>query len=92
LFTGQDEIQHTIFSAYPVPGDGRFNVLITASLQGTYTILVYNQLGEKVYECCDFPASGTTEKQVDLRPAAAGIYSVMLITSGHKAMRKVLVK
>jgi hypothetical protein len=91
VITGQQEVQGSNFSIYPVPNDGNFNVSITSAVQESYSILVYNQLGSKIFELRDVQVNGTFEKQIDLRPVANGIYTVVFLNSAHKVVRKVLV-
>jgi len=89
--TGQQELQGGNFSVYPVPNDGRFSILITSPVQETFTIAVYNQLGAKIFGLGDVQVNGTFEKQIDLRPVAGGIYSVVFLNSKHKVVKKILV-
>ena len=91
VITGQQELQNTNISVYPVPNDGRFTVSIISPVQETFTIVVYNQIGAKIFELGDVHVNGTFEKQIDLRPVANGIYSVVFLNSEHKVVRKVLV-
>ncbi len=91
VMTGQQELQNSNFNVYPVPNDGRFTVSIASPVQETYSIQVFNQLGAKIYELNDIQVNGTFEKQVDLRPVATGIYSVVFLNSEHKVVKKVLV-
>ena len=91
VLTGQQEVQGSNFSIYPVPNDGKFTVSITSAVQESYSILVYNQLGSKIFELSDVQVNGTFEKQIDLRPVANGIYTVVFLNSEHKVVRKVLV-
>ncbi|MEI7725099.1 MAG: T9SS type A sorting domain-containing protein [Bacteroidota bacterium] len=92
LFTGADEFQNDHFKVYPVPCNGMFNASITSSSLESYTIVVYNLMGIKIFEHRDIPVAGTFEQQIDLRPLAKGIYSVVIIGSDHTAVRKVIVR
>ena len=91
VVTGQQELQGSNFNVYPVPNDGRFTVSITSPVQEAFTVQVFNQLGAKVFELNDLQVNGTVEKQVDLRPIANGIYSVVFLNSEHKVVKKVIV-
>ncbi len=91
VVTGQIELQASNFNVYPVPNDGRFTVSIASPVQETFTIEIYNQLGAKIYELGDVQVNGTFEKQIDLRPIANGIYSVIFLNSEHKIVKKVLI-
>jgi hypothetical protein len=91
VITGVQELQSSNFSIYPVPNDGQFTVSITSPVAESFTITVYNQLGAKIYELGDVRVNGTFEKQIDLRPIASGVYSVVFLNSEHKVVRKVIV-
>ena len=91
VVTGQQDLQGTNFSVYPVPNDGRFNVSITTPSQENFSIEVFNQLGAKIYELGNVQVNGTFEKQIDLRPVANGVYSVVFLNGEHKVVKKVLV-
>ena len=91
VITGQQELQNGNFNVYPVPSDGRFMVSITSPVQETYTIAVYNQIGAKIFDLSNVVVNGTFEKQIDLRPVASGIYSVVFLNSELKVIKKVLV-
>ena len=91
VVTGQAETNEARFSIYPVPNDGRFAVTMTSPVSEIYTITVYNQVGEKIYELGDVRVDGSFEKVIDLRPVATGIYSVVFLNSEHKVVKKILI-
>ncbi|MDP1622752.1 MAG: T9SS type A sorting domain-containing protein, partial [Bacteroidales bacterium] len=94
LFVGQEELLGSSYNVYPVPNDGKFNVSITTPVQETFTIQVYNLLGEKFYELRDVTtfAGVKFDTQIDLRPIARGIYTVVFLNNDHKIIRKMIVK
>jgi hypothetical protein len=92
LFTGQDEMKSQNILLYPVPGDGLFTVSITSPEPEKFTILVYNQLGIKIFERNDLLVTGTIEQTIDIRPVTAGIYSVVFMCSDGTVVKKVLVR
>jgi len=91
VITGQQELETSNFSIFPVPNDGRFMVSITSPMQETFTIMVYDQAGANICELGDVPVNGTFEKEIDLRPVANGIYSIVFLNKEHKVIKKVLV-
>ncbi len=91
VVTGQQELQNSNFNVYPVPNDGRFTLSITSPVRESFTILIYNQIGAKIFDIRDVTVDGSFEKQVDLRPVSDGIYSVVFLNSEHRVVRKVLV-
>ncbi|MCX6268971.1 MAG: T9SS type A sorting domain-containing protein [Bacteroidetes bacterium] len=93
VHTGQEEITaNATFAVYPVPNDGRFNVSISTSVQETYTIQVFNLIGEKFYELKDATTvGGKFDARIDLGLVARGIYSVVFLNSEHRIVRKMIV-
>lgn len=92
IVDGQRELESGSFSVYPMPNDGRFTITINSTVQESFTVVAYNQLGVKIFELGDVQIFGTFEKQIDLRPVASGLYSLIFLNSSHSVMRKVLVK
>ena len=92
LFDGMDELSTSKTTVFPVPNDGRFKVSMTGKASSTCTILIFNPLGDKIFERDDVPAQGPSEQLIDIRPAASGIYSVVFLSNDHTVVRKVLVR
>ena len=76
---------------YPVPNDGQFTVTMTSAVLETYTIAVYNFLGMKVYELKDVRVTDRTERKIDIRPAAKGLYTVVFFNEEKQVTRKFLI-
>jgi len=91
VITGTQELQSHDFSIYPVPNDGKFMVSVTNSGQGSYSILMYNYLGSKIFEQTNVQVKGKFEMQIDLRQVPAGIYSVVLSNRQNKVIRKLII-
>ena len=91
VVTGQQELQNLSFNVYPVPNDGRFTVTIASPVQETFNIEVFNQLGAKIFELGNVQVNGTFEKEIDLRPIAGGVYSVVFLNNEHKVVKKVII-
>jgi hypothetical protein len=79
------------FIVYPVPNDGHFTVSISLHSEESFTIEVYNYLGKRLYKNCDIPVKSRYEKTVDLRPLAAGIYSVVFNNKEIKIVKRIIV-
>ncbi|MCK9424034.1 MAG: T9SS type A sorting domain-containing protein, partial [Bacteroidales bacterium] len=80
------------FTIYPVPNNGEFTASILYPSDETFNIVVYNQLGSKIFELKDIHLTGgKCEQRIDLRPISTGIYSVVFMNKDHKVIRKVLV-
>ena len=79
------------FNIYPVPNNGSFKASISNLVDDPFTIIVYNQLGEKLYELRDVKTSGGKfETQIDLRPVSDGMYTVVFLNSSYKIVKKVI--
>jgi len=79
------------YEVYPVPSDGLFTASLTYPVAASFNITVYNQLGVMIYQKKDILVNGTSEQQIDIRSAPAGIYTVVFTNSDSKTIRKVLV-
>ncbi len=91
VITGQQEIAQPGVTIYPVPNDGKFTVTLTAPVQTVFRLSVFSQLGIRVMDIGDIPVNGRVEVPVDLSSAAAGLYTVAILTNDHKMVRKVLI-
>jgi hypothetical protein len=86
------ETQETMnFTVYPVPNNGMFTARIITSKSETFDVLVYNKLGQKIYDAKNVAVSGILRKVIDLRPVPNGIYTVVFLSDEHKVTRKVVV-
>lgn len=86
---GLDELQNENVAISPVPNDGRFSVSITNTSLKTYSIRIYNQIGACVYQADE--CRGNEPKLVDLRPAATGLYTVVVRNVDNMITRKILI-
>ena len=88
---GINNNQGPAISVYPVPNNGMFNLSITSSLSGSYTLRVLNDLGVEVYIQKDLVVTGTFSKVIDLRPIPAGVYSLIISNADTRVVRKIVV-
>ena len=80
------------FTIYPVPNNGLFTASISYPVDDTFTIIIYNQLGTKLFELHDVTTvGGVFETRIDLRPITNGIYTIVFQNGEHKVVRKVLI-
>ncbi|MEI7663803.1 MAG: T9SS type A sorting domain-containing protein, partial [Bacteroidota bacterium] len=91
VILGQQDLQGTSFNVYPVPSEGRFTLSVTSPVQETYLVAIYNQMGSKICDLGEVQVNGTFERQIDLRPVTAGIYSAVFLNSARKVVKKILV-
>ncbi len=89
--TGIADPQASTIVISPIPNNGFFKATLNYPGEETFTILVYNQLGEKVYESNNNQVKGLFEKNIDLRPAPNGIYSVVFQSVDKKIVKKIIV-
>lgn len=92
LFTGLDNEQTSLqFTMSPVPNPGVFTLKGFVAGEQTVTIVIYNQLGQQVYNQPDLRANGTFEQAINLQPAKAGVYTVIVSAGENRSVRKVVV-
>ncbi|MEI6456462.1 MAG: T9SS type A sorting domain-containing protein [bacterium] len=89
--TGVENQETMNFTVYPVPNDGMFTSRIITSKTEKFDILVYNKLGQKIYDAKDIEVNGILRKVIDLRPVPNGIYTVVFLNEDHMVTRKVVV-
>jgi len=80
-------------SVYPNPNDGQFVLKIegTAAQEATYDLFVVNNLGVNIFELNDLKVKGNFRKNIDLRPAPNGVYTIILKNNDLNVMRKIIV-
>ena len=80
------------FGVYPVPSNGLFNATISSPTETTFSINIYNHLGNKIMEIRDARTTGGKYlRAIDLRPIPSGIYYVEFRNGQFREIRKVLV-
>jgi trimeric autotransporter adhesin len=91
IFTGIGEPNGSSFSIYPIPNDGKFTATIVIPDEDTFSIMVYNDLGVKVYDKKDIQVDGKTQLSIDLNNPGKGVYTVVFQGNDQTVIRKVLV-
>lgn len=66
------------YNIYPVPNKGEFAITITTSDQEEFTIQVFDQLGQKIYEISGLEINGEFNHVISLNSPPTGIYTVVL--------------
>jgi len=80
------------FSIYPVPNNGHFTLSINSPVDDAFTIIVYNQIGELLFERRNVTTTaGEFETQIDIRPAANGMYMVVFMNSQNRVIKRFFV-
>lgn len=75
---------------YPNPGEGLFNLSFNAIIKSDYKIIVYNALGQLIFENELQSFSGIYNGIIDLTDHAKGIYSIHLVNSEQTIVKKVM--
>ena len=91
LMVGNNELQGISFNIYPVPNDGKFTVSLVSPSQEPFSITVFTFLGVQILEVKDIPVNGHINQVIDLRPAANGIYTIVIRNGSNYFLRKVVV-
>jgi len=75
----------------PVPNEGRFTASITSISPQSFDLHIYNSSGQMMYETKNMKVDGKFEQVIDLRPAPAGIYILILRNGNTIIHRKILI-
>ncbi len=88
---GVGELNGAAINVYPVPNDGHFRISFANRSETSYDIRVCNELGVPVFILDHFNVAGTLEKQIDISPAPAGVYTVVVTNNGNRFVRKIII-
>lgn len=91
IVTGMPEHSASNILISPVPNNGSFNTTILSSVEQTFDIMVYNQLGVLIFESQDNRVKGRFEKNIDLRPLPSGIYTIIFQSAEQRVTRKIII-
>ncbi len=89
--TGVNDPSESNFVVYPVPNDGQFKLIMNAPAAATYDISISNNIGVNVYSRQNVLVNGQKELKIDLRPVAAGVYTMVIRNGENKVVRKIIV-
>jgi PKD-like domain/Secretion system C-terminal sorting domain len=89
--TGVNDPSESNFVVYPVPNDGQFKLIMNAPAAATYDISISNNIGVNVYSRQNVTVNGKSEFKIDLRPVAAGVYTMVIRNGENKVVRKIIV-
>ncbi|MCX6287331.1 MAG: S8 family serine peptidase [Bacteroidetes bacterium] len=89
---GTEELRSENISIFPVPNNGTFTASFIFPDLKTFTILVYNKLGQVMYEKTGITMNKIYRQKIDLRPIPSGIYTLVIRTSESSISRKILVR
>jgi len=89
---GIGEVSSTKVNLFPSPNNGRFSIEIMSDREISYTLDVYNYLGDKIY--CGITIDGKNTiitTPVDLGNVQNGLYTVILRNDRDQIVRKILI-
>ncbi len=78
-------------NVYPNPNTGKFSIEFNSMQAGPLKIVVYNYLGQELYNISRPDFTGSTSMDFDLRDVASSFYIVKIEINGQVLYRKVLV-
>jgi len=74
-----------------MPNNGAFTATITSPVQQTFELLVYNTLGQLIYEEPNIRMGEALSHEFDLRPIPNGIYTLVLRHDEGRMVRKIMI-
>jgi len=91
VVTGVNDPKTTSFVVYPVPNDGQFKLQINSPKAESFDISISNSIGASIYSRQNVMVNGPTDVLIDLRPVAAGVYTMVIRNSESQVVRKIIV-
>ena len=80
------------FGIYPVPSNGVFTASITFPVESTFTLRIYDHLGNKIMEIVDArTVGGSWEKIIDLGSVSNGLYFVEFYNASFQEVLKLII-
>ena len=80
------------FGIYPVPSNGVFTASITFPVESTFSVRIYDHLGNKIMEIVDArTVGGAWEKIIDLGSVSNGLYFVEFYNPSFQEVLKLLI-
>jgi len=83
--------EKSVLNVYPIPNNGEFTISVITAEEQIYTISIYNQAGQKIYELFDLPIYGEFERLVNLGSVSTGVYSIIFRNKDGQEVRKMTV-
>jgi alpha-tubulin suppressor-like RCC1 family protein len=75
----------------PNPSNGNFTVLVEGGQSKSLSMVIYNALGQVVYQVSDHNIEGSTySKNIDIHNLAAGVYVLKVSSSGSTWTKKII--
>ncbi|MFZ4563972.1 MAG: T9SS type A sorting domain-containing protein [Bacteroidales bacterium] len=87
----EDKVPAVKFEVYPVPNNGEFTAEITSADQKTFSIRIYNQLGQVIHEVKEIRVKGKRVLRFEQGNLPDGIYTLVLQNDAGSATRKIII-
>ncbi len=78
-------------NVYPSLSDGHFTASISIPGQETFSIVVFNALGQRIYEQNKINVNVELKQEIDLGNVPGGIYSVLFSTNTKQVLKKIFI-
>jgi len=88
---GVGEHNESAVNIYPVPNDGQFKLQMNSPAAESFDISICNNIGATVYTKENVMVNGLTEINIDLRPIASGVYTMIIRNGNSKVVRKIII-
>jgi hypothetical protein len=77
-----------VYNVYPVPNRGIFTVSVLTPDQQEFTIIVYDQIGQKIWELSAVMINGEFKQEINLGEVPTGIYSILFRSRDGDVIKK----
>ncbi len=91
IILGIKDMQEGNLSIYPVPNHGAFTASFTSAGPEDFSIRVYNQLGEVIFEKTGIRVNKSLSQDIDLGTIPPGFYTVVFQSNESSKAVKILV-
>ena len=88
---GLDEIAKRIFSVFPNPNNGTFNVSFGSESQGKYTMTVTDLVGSVVY-AEGMTLNGSMIREVNLNDLSKGVYMLTVEGGNARTVERIVIR
>jgi hypothetical protein len=88
---GQEIMDENMFSVYPNPNQGSFQLSFAVALQDNYSIEIHNAIGQVVYSETLNNYSGTYLHTFNMLEEGKGVYFITLSNSNGKTVKRIVI-
>lgn len=92
IYYGNGSTENDPLMVWPNPNSGTFNLSFNALQQGDMKVLLFNSVGQKVYENLYSNVSGSYLQQINVGLLATGVYILRVEQAGKIYTKKMIVR